>query len=91
MRLIIDNTWLFFGFLGFIFFEFFFFFTIELASDCELALPPVLLDPAAVALGDEPLPAPGGHLAHQLVGEEAGAAAATHEPLEHALKKESHD
>ena len=36
MRLMIDNTWLFFGFLGFIFFELFFFFTIELASDWEL-------------------------------------------------------
>ena len=52
------------------------------------SLPPVLLDPAAVALGDEPLPAPGGHLADQLVGEEAGAAAATHEPLEHAGERE---
>ena len=50
----------------------------------DLDLPPVLLDPAAVALGDEALPAPGGHLAHELVGEEAGPAAAAHESLENA-------
>ena len=56
-----------------------------------VGLPPVLLDPATVTLGDEPLPAPGGHLAHQLVGEEAGTAAATDEPLEDALTKVSHD
>ena len=51
------------------------------------SLPPVLLDPAAVALGDEPLPAPGGHLAHELVGDETGSAAADHKPLEDATAK----
>ena len=56
------------------------------ASEADGCLPPVLLDPAAVALGDEPLPAPGGHLAHELVGDETGAAAAHHEPLEDAAK-----
>ena len=54
-------------------------------------LPPVLLDPAAVALGDEPLPAPGGHLAHELVGEEASGAAAVHEPLEDTAEEKMRD
>jgi len=45
-------------------------------------LPKVILDPSTVTLGDEPLPAPCWHFAHQLVRDDAFLAAAEDEPLQ---------